>query len=291
MALLINPDVATFWNVRRTLTEKNQLNSSQEFQFSAIVLSVKPKSNETFAYRRWLYLFQSAESIDWTIELSLCERCADKNTSNYHAWSHRQWVLDKADALLKFEMYKTEKHIRKNVHDYSCYHHRQFVLRKLYQYGFYDPEEKHFREIIDLTNVIIKGAVVDNLSELINVLIPNFEFDQMNEHKLNSFLYCINYAASDIKFTEELKYMFGDSTAFEAHRRAMIQFIVEIIRHANSTNTILIDCWQPSSKVIRVGDVETVFLQGLKSLETNRENTRKWSRIFLGFTYHDDDND
>lgn len=62
VALLINPDVATFWNMRRMLVEKNQLNLIKEFQFSAIVLSIKPKSNEAFAYRRWLYLFQS-ESI------------------------------------------------------------------------------------------------------------------------------------------------------------------------------------------------------------------------------------
>lgn len=58
-AILINPDVATFWNVRRQLFAKNRLDITKEFQFSALVLSKKPKSNEAFAYRRWLYLFQS----------------------------------------------------------------------------------------------------------------------------------------------------------------------------------------------------------------------------------------
>lgn len=284
VAQLINPDVATFWNVRRMLTEKYQLKSSHEFKFSAIVLSVKPKSNEAFAYRRWLYLFQSAESIDWTIELSLCERCADKKTSNYHAWSHRQWILDKAAHLLKFEMYKTEKHIRKNVHDYSCFHHRQFVLRKLYEYNFYESDETQYKEITDLANVVLKGTTISSLSELCSVLIPHFTVDQMNESKLKSFLYCINYAASDIKFSEELRFMFGDSAAFEAHRRAMVQFIFEIVRHANSTNVIMVDCWQPSSKVIRVDDkscTDTALLVGLKALEANRDSTRKWCSIFL----------
>lgn len=59
VAILINPDGATYWSLRRWLFEKNQLNQTREFNFSALVLSKKPKSNEAFAYRRWLYLFQS----------------------------------------------------------------------------------------------------------------------------------------------------------------------------------------------------------------------------------------
>lgn len=58
-AILINPDVSTFWNIRRNLVEKLQLVVSQEFLFSAIVLSRKPKSNEAFFYRRWLFSFES----------------------------------------------------------------------------------------------------------------------------------------------------------------------------------------------------------------------------------------
>lgn len=85
-ALLINPDVTTFWNARRRLLQKDRLDIGREFKFSAIVLSKKPKSNDAFCYRRWLYSFQSHESIDWTRELSLCERCASKSLSNYQAW-------------------------------------------------------------------------------------------------------------------------------------------------------------------------------------------------------------
>lgn len=62
-AILINPDVCTFWNVRRQLFVKNKLNITKEFQFSSIVLSKKPKSNEAFAYRRWLFSFQSKSSV------------------------------------------------------------------------------------------------------------------------------------------------------------------------------------------------------------------------------------
>lgn len=313
VALLINPDVATFWNLRRWLVEKNQLNQIREFNFSALVLSKKPKSNEAFAYRRWLYLFQSklfvvmkrvhaffafvmrmfyflvsisgAESIDWSIELGLCERCSDRNTSNYHAWCHRQWVLDKAEELLKFEMYNTEKYIRKHVHDYSCYHHRQFVLRKLYELNYYEPEEVQYKEITDLLNVIMKTSVTTR-EELVPVLLSNIKMLDMNETKLRSFLYCINVAASDIKFSEELRYMFGESPAFEAHRRAMLKFIVDTIRLANTTNTMVIDCWQPLTKLIKVESAENCFLVAIKNLEATRgKQHREWCKLFLNFDF------
>lgn len=311
VALLINPDVATFWNQRRMLVEKNQLNLRKEFQFSAIVLSVKPKSNEAFAYRRWLYLFQSKcsfkgffylclnfefkelflpgeESNDWTIELALCERCADKKTSSYHAWSHRQWVLDKAPHLLKFEMYKTEKYIRKHVSDYSCYHHRQHVLHTLYEHNYYELEEKQYKEITDLTNVILKKCI-NNQNELIAVLLPNVRQHELNDAKLCAFLYCMNYAAADIKFADELNYMFGASYAFESHRRAMVKFIVDVVRHANSTDELTIDCWQSSSKLMKIdANAENEFLLGLKELEGQRgEKHQRWCKIFLGFDYGD----
>lgn len=212
----------------------------------------------------------------------MCERCADKNTSNYHAWSHRQWILDKAGHLLKFEMYKTEKYIRKHVHDYSCYHHRQFVLRKLYDLNYYEAEDIHYKEISDFINVVLKTILVNNEEELIAILLPNVKSIDTNEIKLRSFLYCINYAASDIKFSEELKFMFGDSQAFESHRRAMIKFIFDIVRHANTTNTLVIDCWQPSSKIIKVEKVESTFLTSLKNLEILRSKQhQKWCDTFL----------
>lgn len=58
-AILINPDVSLFWNIRRKMVEKNKLNITKEFQFSSIVLNRKPKSAESFSYRRWLFSFQS----------------------------------------------------------------------------------------------------------------------------------------------------------------------------------------------------------------------------------------
>lgn len=182
-------------------------------------------------------------------------------------------------------MYNTEKYIRKHVHDYSCYHHRQFVLRKLYKLNYYEPEEVQYKEITDLLNVIMKTSVT-NRDELVPVLLPNIKILDINETKLRSFLYCINNAASDIKFSEELKYMFGESPAFESHRRAMLKFIVDTVRLANSTNTMVIDCWQPSNKIIKVESAENCFLKAMKKLEATRgKQHRQWCKIFLEFDF------
>lgn len=52
--LLINPDVATFWNKRKEMVVDGLLNYTDELKFTRIVLSHKSKCNEVFAYRKWL---------------------------------------------------------------------------------------------------------------------------------------------------------------------------------------------------------------------------------------------
>lgn len=260
-ALLINPDVSTFWNARRRLLQKDRLDIGREFKFSAIVLSKKPKSNDAFFYRRWLFSFQSHESIDWTRELSLCERCASKSLSNYQAWAHRQWVLQKAPFLLQYELQTTERFIRKHIGDYSGYYHRQFVLYKMNELIYFEHEpnnEGNLAQYAPLINYLASigsmdaGTIRDQLptptdsptqpqsimngdyqmpawKTLIKIITPERDTDNTDNDKIRikSFLYCMNVAAYDLKFTSELKEMFGYREAFECHRRAIIRFLAE----------------------------------------------------------------
>lgn len=53
-ALLINPDVATFWNKRREMYSKRFLKFFDEMKFTKVLLSRKSKCNDAFAYRKWL---------------------------------------------------------------------------------------------------------------------------------------------------------------------------------------------------------------------------------------------
>lgn len=281
-ALLINPDVTTFWHIRRQLVEKNKLKLQKEFQFSAIILTKKPKSSEAFAYRRWLYPFQSAESIDWTFEIGLCERCADKSLSNYHAWSHRQWVLQQALHLLKSEILQTEKFIKKHISDYSCYHYRQLVLHKMYEIGYYDKEENDYAFLKELINYYVVKSVTTT-EEIIGTLLPGINIEAIGENRLKSLLYCCNFASYDIKFCDDLKNLFGYRESFENHRRASLKFIVDNCIMLNSTNEYY---QQPLSKVSKFDYTENTFLVALKKSEGMLgERHRKWCSLFLGFDY------
>lgn len=243
-ALLINPDVTTFWNARRRLLQKDRLDIGREFKFSAIVLSKKPKSNEAFSYRRWLYSFQSHESIDWTRELSLTERCSAKSLSNYQAWSHRQWALQKAPFLLQYELATTERFIRKHIGDYSCYSHRQFVLYKMYELGYFEYDINADTNFTQYSPLIQYLSTIDTLNGtvdvrqqpanvapwkwLMHIIAPQREFNGENAiARAKTFLYCMNVAAYDLRFIDEMRQMFGEREAFDCHRRSITQFMAD----------------------------------------------------------------
>ncbi|XP_052903542.1 protein prenyltransferase alpha subunit repeat-containing protein 1 [Anopheles moucheti] len=321
-AILINPDVATFWNLRRQLFAKNRLDIAKEFHFSAIVLSKKPKSNEAFAYRRWLYLFQSTDAIDWAFEISLCEKCADKSNTNYHAWCHRQWVLVQAPDLLKYEVYKTEKFIRKHIHDYSCYNHRQFVLSQIFETCCYDKEDdgsediaetigdgslqtagrsRKYNALCTLIEALTGGRAVPSptdettVNNLLRYLLPAITKEhELNQHRVQTFLYCLNLAAHDLRLCDELSTLHSASQALENHRKFMVKFLVDRLRVGsgwllNTSAAIYANpggCQQPLSKVTRLDEDASEFLQALKVHELHRshDNPRhgQWCKMFLG---------
>uniref|UniRef100_A0A182KBU5 Protein prenyltransferase alpha subunit repeat-containing protein 1 n=1 Tax=Anopheles christyi TaxID=43041 RepID=A0A182KBU5_9DIPT len=324
-AILINPDVATFWNMRRQLFAKNRLDISKEFHFSALVLSKKPKSNEAFAYRRWLYLFQSSDAIDWAFEISLCEKCADKSNTNYHAWCHRQWVLMKAPNLLKYEVYKTEKFIRKHIHDYSCYNHRQFVLTKMFEMCYYDEEDDGSEELPDVpgngttsrsrkynalceliesltggggggTGSSVPSPTDDStVNNLLRYLLPAITKEhELNQLRVRTFLYCLNLAAYDLRLCCELATLHSVSQALENHRKFMVKFLIDRLRHGsgwllNTSAAIYASpggCAQPLSKVTRLDEDASEFLQALKANELHQtqanQRNGQWCKLFLG---------
>ena len=53
-ALLLNPDVTTFWNMRRELMLTGRLDVQGELHFTAVLLSRKPKCAEAFSHRKWV---------------------------------------------------------------------------------------------------------------------------------------------------------------------------------------------------------------------------------------------
>lgn len=177
-----------------------------------------------------------ADAIDWPHEISICERAADRWASNYHAWSHRQWVLQNAPcSLLQSELMRTEKFIRKHISDYSSYHYRQVLLGRAYELCFYVADNGQL-DLTDLRELLLQydllqhqpqSSTTDEAEELLQLLLPNLNRGSISGQRLHSFLYCCNVAAHDMRLCAEQRATYGARDCFELHRRAALKFIVE----------------------------------------------------------------
>lgn len=174
-ALLINPDVYTFWNIKRELVEKEVLNVEKEFLFSKLVLSYKSKSNEAFAYRRWLIAkilnkYNEATLIEslFRRELEVAEMAAEKSQNNYHATNHRMWAfsmishnVNLAKSFVVSELQWSSNWIFSHVSEHAGYHYRQFLIKcvkthcnSFTVFDHYYREVKKFLECIENVNYV-----------------------------------------------------------------------------------------------------------------------------------------
>jgi hypothetical protein len=159
---LLNGYFHTGWNVRRRLVLDRHLTVGPELAFSAVVLTVHPKSDTVWRYRRWLLQPDRAaprgtqtptlpgDGLDadadaggaddaharhaalLRTELTACTAAADRYPKLYYAWVHRQWVLEQLAKLAEEPIWGTIAaelaHVAawaaKNVTDYSALHHQ-----------------------------------------------------------------------------------------------------------------------------------------------------------------------
>ncbi|KAF6207780.1 hypothetical protein GE061_016228 [Apolygus lucorum] len=137
--LMINPDITSFWNMRKDLINCGKLDPCFELHFAALVLSRKPKSLDVYTHRKWVLskiLKGHNDKVELLAnEMNVCEVAADRYSNNYHAWTHRLWCLNQGIAFqsnrLQFflqELNWSQSWILRHVSDYSGFHHRQQVL-------------------------------------------------------------------------------------------------------------------------------------------------------------------
>ncbi|XP_069481891.1 protein prenyltransferase alpha subunit repeat-containing protein 1 isoform X2 [Ambystoma mexicanum] len=153
--LLLNPDFATAWNVRKELIQAGTLNPIKDLHLGKLALTKFPKSPETWIHRRWVLqqLHEgststtsvnkgragpvSAERLQGIVqeEMHVCCEAAGRYPSNYNAWSHRIWVLQhlaKLDVkVLLDELSSTKLWVAMHVSDHSGFHYRQFLIKSL----------------------------------------------------------------------------------------------------------------------------------------------------------------
>lgn len=166
-ALLLNAHVVTFWNYRKRLIVNNYLSAEKDMLLTKIILSRHPKSADTLVHRRWL-LKHSPRPDGWLEEeLALCTRLAEKQKCNYHAWSHRQWVINNTDdkkfnvGLWLTEFETSEEWTKFHLSDHSGWHYRQFLLLRLHSHlNQVEDELPRLQQLVD------GAAVVDTTSQL-----------------------------------------------------------------------------------------------------------------------------
>ncbi|XP_059177132.1 protein prenyltransferase alpha subunit repeat-containing protein 1-like [Physella acuta] len=70
------------------------------------------------------------------LELDVCATAAERYPCNYHAWSHRIWIvkycLNCSLQILLKELKSTEKWTSTHISDHSGFHYRQFLLTEIH---------------------------------------------------------------------------------------------------------------------------------------------------------------
>lgn len=120
----------TCWNIRRRLIMSKMINLQDELQFIAILLQLKPKSEQLFRYRRWILKQEVAEKISLDQELQICTQTAEKHLINYASWLHRRWLIDYFHVNIDEELQRNELWLKRNLSDSSGFSFRVYLLSK-----------------------------------------------------------------------------------------------------------------------------------------------------------------
>ena len=170
-ALLLNPNITTFWNYRKKMINCGVLNHDIDLMLTKIIISWKPKCVEALTHRRWLLKTQM-KSLAWVEnELNLCTQMADKVKCNYHSWSHRQWIFNICNCtafnltLWISEYQSSEAWTQFHLSDHSGWHYRKFLLQQLKK-NLNQVEDK-----LDDLKSLANGASVKTSAQLYVILL------------------------------------------------------------------------------------------------------------------------
>ncbi|KAK6037655.1 protein prenyltransferase alpha subunit repeat-containing domain protein [Cooperia oncophora] len=148
-----NPDIYTFWNIRRETIEKKikewkECEStteddsckekcrkkaenilSGELFLTQACLEENPKSYSAWFHRGWTLHRQ--EHPDIKRELALCEKALKLDCRNFHVWDHRRVVAKLGNLGEEEELEFSNRLIGQNFSNYSAWHYRAVLLPKI----------------------------------------------------------------------------------------------------------------------------------------------------------------
>ncbi|XP_015109533.1 protein prenyltransferase alpha subunit repeat-containing protein 1 [Diachasma alloeum] len=283
-ALLLNPDVSTFWNMRRELVKSGRLDPLEELRFTRAVLYYKPKCFEAFSYRRWLVKFTLVEQQHPNVdvesllrtEMTVSGTSADRYANNYHAWSHREQMILTYEALcpsslgslLISEWEAAGKWCSCHVSDHSGLSYRQFLLKRLLLLERQSaesrlavvPEELARRRDIILDFVkAAKGSeevflMYDGGSAEVLEVLHSCRRGRRNGVDYDRVLMGLSYWIEDCKLNEELIEAFPGHEALWYHRRFLAFALRRICLGFLKDSCYGVDCFEPRDSIRLEGD-------------------------------------
>ncbi|XP_017877091.1 protein prenyltransferase alpha subunit repeat-containing protein 1 [Ceratina calcarata] len=255
-ALLLNPDVTTFWNMRRELVRSHKLEPSDEFFFTRLVLYHKPKCFEVFAYRRWLlsYILNAKDSnydpelaeSPLSTELEIATTCADRYASNYHAWSHRRHIMTLRESrgftypTMDAEWKNSLAWCQRHVSDYSGLSYRQFLLNK-YMFDSKELPGEPFIKCTDLGEqwrdelfAYIKSNVSDTrethrLQRLFDATTAESGAIVCSRTREHAFFRALSYWLEECRASDSAICMYNDHEALWCHRRFLAYLLARFV--------------------------------------------------------------
>ncbi|XGW30078.1 hypothetical protein V3C99_009247 [Haemonchus contortus] len=148
-----NPDIYTFWNIRRETIEKKikewkdcestteddsckekcrkkiENILSGELFLTQACLEENPKSYAVWFHRGWT--LQRQEHPDIKRELALCEKALKLDCRNFHTWDHRRVVAKLGNLGEEEELEFSNRLIAQNFSNYSAWHYRAVLLPRI----------------------------------------------------------------------------------------------------------------------------------------------------------------
>ncbi|KHN84603.1 Geranylgeranyl transferase type-2 subunit alpha [Toxocara canis] len=138
-----NPDVYTFWNIRRatiqnlmsersegeseeTIAKRNDLLLLAELSLTEQCLLENSKSYGAWFHRGWALALMNGRDVNR--ELKVTEKALQLDARNFHCWDHRRFVAKLADVTPEQELQFSERMINANFSNYSAWHYRSTLL-------------------------------------------------------------------------------------------------------------------------------------------------------------------
>ncbi|XP_011257308.1 protein prenyltransferase alpha subunit repeat-containing protein 1 [Camponotus floridanus] len=249
-ALLLNPNVTTFWNMRRELVRAGRLDARDELSVTRPVLYHTPKNFEAFAYRGWLmshaldaernHVAEPGVSPLASAEVELAETCADRYANNYHAWSYRRHLVALCESRglrhpsLESEWRSTLAWCRRHVSDHSAHSYRQFLLRKCILAMVSSETEMNDDDTVRHDNLFVymnlyepnddERTLLERIRDIFARRVDGYS--PTDVQKLRCYLRALSYWAEECWYNDQLIVMYDNHETLWYHRRFLAYLLV-----------------------------------------------------------------